>query len=91
MSYSEQDMKDKSKAVVKFIQNLVAIEEAMEPLKEQRSDLKKNFVDNGWLSKEEMRTAVKCLRMLRTGEDFENLAEMYKKLSINLGIESGGQ
>ena len=24
-------------------------------------------------------------------EDFENLAEMYKKLSINLGIESGGQ
>ena len=37
-----------------YIRTFVAIEEAIEPYKDQRRDLRESYAENGWLSKEEM-------------------------------------
>ena len=45
---SDQD-KTKEKYVVDFIKAFDENERAMEPFKEHRRDLRKNYVENGWL------------------------------------------
>ena len=35
--------------MVEYIQSLQAIEEAMEPFKEQKRELKENYKDNAWI------------------------------------------
>jgi|TARA_A100001391_G_scaffold204891_1_gene202329 hypothetical protein len=71
--------------IVDFVKALKAVEDEMEPFKEHRRDLKKNYVDNGYLTKEEMRFAVKAFRMMRSGEDFNQFTEIYKKISTKVG------
>jgi hypothetical protein len=77
--------KEKEEYVVKFIKSFDANEAAMEPFKEHRKDLRKNFVENGWLSRDEMRHAVRAYRMLKKDEDFDSLQNIYEKLSKTLG------
>ena len=77
--------KTKQEYVVEFIKSFDANEVAMEPFKEHRKDLRKNYVDNGWLSKEEVRFAVKAYRMLKSDDDYDVFSEIYEKLSKSLG------
>jgi len=77
--------KEKEEYVVKFIKSFDANEKAMEPFKEHRKDLRKDFVENGWLSRDEMRHAVRAYRMLKKDEDFDSLQSIYDKLSKTLG------
>jgi len=53
----------------------------MEPFKEYRRDLKKSFVENNWLSRDEVRMAVKAYRMLKIYDDFDKFTEIYEKIS----------
>ena len=58
---------DQKKQYVKeYIRSLRAIEEAIEPYKEQRRELRSEFKENGWLNTDEIRAAVKAYR-LHTG------------------------
>ena len=79
--------KDKKKTteeyMVDFLKNFQAIENAMEPFKDQKRDLRENFHENGWLSKEEMRTAVKAYRFLKQETDIEEIKSIISKLKIN--------
>ena len=77
--------KTKEEYVVDFIKSFDANEEAMEPYKEHRKDLRKNFAENGWLSRNEMRQAVRAYRMLKKDEDFDSLQAIYDKLSKTMG------
>jgi len=56
---------------------MVTIEESMEPYKEQKRALKGNYVENGWLSKEEISLAVKAYRMVKGDVDIEQLMDFY--------------
>ena len=56
-----------------YIKTFVAIEAAMEPFKDQRRDLRESYSENGWLSKEEMRLAVKAYRLYKSEVDMEAL------------------
>ena len=82
MSESE---KTKDEYIVDFIKAFKAVEDEMEPYKEHKRDLKKNYVDNGWLSKDELRFAVKAYRMLKAEESFEHFSEIYDKISNTIG------
>ena len=53
----------------------------MLPYQEHRKDLKKSYVQNGWLSKEEMSSAIRAYRMLKNDEDIEQLLDMYEKVA----------
>ncbi len=71
--------------VVEFIKALKAVEDEMEPYMEHRRDLKKNYVDNGWLSKDEMRFAVRAYRMMKSGDDFDQFSDIYNKIAKKTG------
>ena len=75
----------KEEHVINFIKSFRAIEDAMEPFKDQRRDLRSSYDENNWLSKEEMRTAVRAYRLLRQDADIEQLTECYKNIKRKVG------
>ena len=54
---------EKKRYVKEYIRSLSAIEEAMEPYKEQKRELRTEFRENGWLDTDELRAAVKAYRL----------------------------
>lgn len=66
---------------IDFIKAFADAEAEILPFKEHLKDLKKNYVENGWLTKEELRLAVRAYRMLKQDEDIAQLATFYDKLS----------
>jgi len=75
----------KEEYVVEYIKALKAIEDEMEPYKEHKRDIRKNYVQNGWLTKDELRQAVRAYRMLGTGDDITELTQYFDKLSKMVG------
>jgi len=63
--------------IVNYVASLAAIEDAMEPFKEQKRALKSNYVENGWLEKDEISLAVKAFRMIKNNVDPEQLMDFY--------------
>ena len=45
----------KEERIVDYIKSVSAIDEALEPFKEQKKALKTNYVENGWLNKDEIK------------------------------------
>jgi len=72
-----EEVQEKEKRITDYIKSMCAIEEAMEPYKEQKRALKGNYVENGWLSKEEISLAVKAYRMVKGDVDIEQLMDFY--------------
>ncbi len=72
---------DKDRYILEYVRSLNAIEEAMEPYKEQKRELRKEFRDNGWLSTDEIRTAVKAYRFMKSEL---NVDEFYDAYSLML-------
>tara|TARA_R100000008_G_C3531507_1_gene139548 strand:- start:137 stop:424 length:288 start_codon:yes stop_codon:yes gene_type:complete len=80
-----EELRTKEEFVVEFIKAFDANEKAMEPFKEFRRDLRKNYVENEWLTREELRHAVKAYRMLSKDEDFDQFHIIYEKIAKSLG------
>tara|TARA_R100000152_G_C6612215_1_gene65709 strand:+ start:202 stop:453 length:252 start_codon:yes stop_codon:yes gene_type:complete len=80
------DTKTKEEYVVEFIKALKAVEDEMEPYMEHRRDLKKSYVEDGRLSKDEMRFAVKAYRMMKSGDCFDEFSAIYGKLAKSMGV-----
>ena len=76
-SYITTENKTKEQRAREFITSMVEIEEAMRPYREQRSDIKKNYVENGWLSKDEMKALVRAYRLQKEEIDFGQLDHFY--------------
>ena len=72
--------------VVEYIKALKAIEDEMEPYKEHKRDLKKNYVDNGWLDRQEISVAVKAYRLMRDNVDIEQLMDFYDRVTKTVKV-----
>jgi hypothetical protein len=72
--------KTKEDRIREFIKGVATIEAAMEPYKDQRKDLRKNYIDNNWLTKEEMKSLMKAYRLRKDDSDIEQLLQMYKTI-----------
>ena len=73
---------DKRRQYVKeYIRSLVAIEEAMEPYKEQKRELRAEFRENGWLNTDEIRAAVKAYRLFKDNVDIDEVVENFNMFS----------
>ena len=79
---------EKMRYMKEFIRQFNEIEEAMEPFKQHRRELRKEYKDNGWLSTEEMRSAVKAYRILKTKGDIDEIYDAYTSIT-GLTRESG--
>ena len=77
---------ERKRYVKEYIRSMVAIEEAMEPYKEQKRDLRAEYKENGWLNTDEIRAAVKAYRLFK---DNVNIDEVVARLTIISQAESG--
>jgi len=80
MGVTGEKPKSKEERIKDFVKSIRAVEQAMEPFKDQKRDLKKNYVENGWLDKKEMSNVVKAMRLVKDETDFDALEQMYKKV-----------
>jgi allophanate hydrolase subunit 2 len=78
---------EKQEYIKQYIRSLGAIEDAMEPYKEQKRELRQEFKDNGWLDADEIRAAVKAYRLLKGNIDIDQFLESYNTLTGNGGDE----
>ncbi len=60
------ELDEKQEKMLDFIRSFRALEEAMEPYKEQKRELRKDFKDQGWLTKDEISMTTKAYRMMNT-------------------------
>ena len=72
---------EKKRYVKEYIRSLDAIEECMEPYKEQKRDLRKEFRENGWLSTDEIRAAVKAYRLYKGKYNIDEVVDNFKMLT----------
>jgi len=52
-----------------YLESIQTIEECMQPFKDQKKDLKSNYVENGWLTKEEISMVTKAYRLVKSNLD----------------------
>ena len=71
--------------VVNYLKSMIALEEAMEPYKEQKKELRTEFIENGWLTKEDIWSAVKALRMYQKSADLDAVNEMFDIIEKKFG------
>ena len=71
---------DKKAKIVEFIRSLKTIEDAMEPYKEQKRELRKDFKNQGFLNQSEQRLATKAYRLMKSEVDLDELYDVYEAL-----------
>ena len=80
-----ENEKSKEEYIVNYLKSMIALEEAMEPYKEQKKDLRTEFIENGWLTKEDIWSAVKALRMYQKSADLDAVNEMFDIIEKKFG------
>lgn len=68
-----------------YLESLVALEDAIEPYAEQKRELRKEYIEKGWLYKDEIWAAVKAYRFIKEDTDMEQLTEVYNYVKRILG------
>jgi hypothetical protein len=74
-------LEEKQKYVKEYIRSLNAIEEAMEPYKEQKRELRSEFRENRWLTTDEIRAAVKAYRLFKGKISIDEVVDNYNLLT----------
>ena len=72
---------ERKRYVKQYIRSLNAIEEAMEPYKEQKRDLRLEFRENSWLTTDEIRAAVKAYRLYKGKINIDEVVENHELIS----------
>ena len=72
---------EKKRFVKEYIRSLNAIEEAMEPYKDQRRDLRSEYRQNSWLNTDEIRAAVKAYRLYKGKFNIDEVVENFEMIS----------
>ena len=82
-----EDKKSKEEYIVNYLKSMIALEEAMEPYKEQKKELRGEYIENGWLTKEDSWSAVKALRMYQKSADLDAVNEMFDIIEKKFGLK----
>jgi hypothetical protein len=86
-------MDDQKKAhVVEFIRTLAEIEFQMEPFAQAKRDLRDNYIESNFLSKDEIWQATRAFRFVKKGKqvDIDNFNDMYEELMKLFGESAIG-
>ena len=76
-------LQKKDQLVKNYIRSIAEIDAAMEPYKEQRTDLRKEYIDNEWLTKDEIKAAMRAYSLIKQQMDFDELERMYNRMRPN--------
>jgi uncharacterized protein YacL (UPF0231 family) len=81
----EEVRDEKTEKMIEYIRSLKAIEDAIAPYAEQKRELRKEFKEQGWLSKDEISMTVKAYRMMKNEVDMEQFMEVYDSIASLTG------
>tara|TARA_R100000808_G_scaffold6295_1_gene18863 strand:+ start:1863 stop:2147 length:285 start_codon:yes stop_codon:yes gene_type:complete len=76
----EEVRDEKTEKMIEYIRSLKTIEEAMEPYKEQKRELKADFKRQGWLTGDEISMTVKAYRMMKDDIDMDQFVTIYDSI-----------
>ena len=77
----EQVRDEKTEKMIEYIRSLKAIEDAIEPYAEQKRELKKDFKEQGWLTKEEISMTVKAYRLMKKDTVIDQFGGIFNSLT----------
>jgi len=77
----------KEQYVVNYLKSMLALEEAMEPYKEQKKELRAEYIENEWLSKDEIWSAVRAFRLYNQAADLDELNDMFELIEKQFGAQ----
>lgn len=79
---NEVESTSKEQKMAEYVRSLKTLEDAMEPYKEQKRELKKEFKEMGWLTGDEISMTVKAYRMMKNEDfDFDEFTKIYESLA----------
>jgi len=81
------DDETKENYVINYLKSVVTLEAAVEPYKEQKKDLRKEYTDNSWLSRDEIWAATRALRFYQKDANMDNLQVMYDLVEKQFGAK----
>jgi len=83
---TEEEQKENH--VINYIKSLIALEKAIEPFKEQKKDLRKEYMENGWLTRGEIWATVKAYRLYEKDADIDDLNDMFEIVEKQFGTKN---
>tara|TARA_R110000824_G_C14917681_1_gene647371 strand:+ start:350 stop:658 length:309 start_codon:yes stop_codon:yes gene_type:complete len=75
----------KAEKMLEYVRSLRVIEDAMEPYKEQKRELRAEFKEQGWLTSDEISLTVKAYRMMKADVDIDQFVSIYEGLALSTG------
>jgi hypothetical protein len=76
----EEVRDERTEKMIEYIKNLKTIEDAMEPYKDQKRELKSDFKRQGWLTGDEISMTVKAYRIMKSEIDIDQFVSIYESL-----------
>ena len=81
----EKEEVTKEQHAISYLKSMISIEKAIEPYKEQKKDLRKNYIENGWLTRQDIWNAVKAFRLYEQDADMDDLNDMFETVEQQFG------
>ena len=75
----------KENYIINYLKSVLAVEEAIEPYKEQKRELRIEYIKNGWLTKDDIWAAVKAYRLYEKGADMDDLNDIFDAIERKFG------
>lgn len=78
----EDEVLTKEELIARYAKSLDEVDRAMEPFREHKKELKASYLENGWLTKDEMSLVLKAYRMMKKEEDLgeiQHYVDLIKK------------
>ena len=66
--------------MIEYIKSMKTIEDAMEPYKEQKRELREEYKEQGCLTKEEISMAVRAYRMMKSDVDIQQFVNVFNSI-----------
>ena len=74
--------------VINYLKSLYAIEQAIEPYKDQKKELRKDYIENGWLTRQDIWSAIKAFRLYEQDADMDDLNDMFETVEKQFGSKN---
>jgi len=84
----QEEETTKEQYVVEYLKSMLAVEQAMEPYKEQKKELRKEYIEEGWLTQQDIWSAVKAFRLYEQGADMDDLNDMFETVEKQFGVKN---
>lgn len=82
----QDEVLTKEELIARYAKALDEVDRAMEPFREHRKELKQSYLENGWLTKDEMSMVLKAYRMMKKEEDLGEIQHYIDMIRKNVVV-----